>query len=49
MLLNDAEAVYVGDVPADRVYYGDLLVWESGDEELTGYGTGPYGTSPYGE
>ena len=29
MTLNTADAVYVGDVAADRVYLGDLLVWES--------------------
>jgi Domain of unknown function (DUF4082) len=27
-LLNTADAIYVGDIPADKVYLGDTLVWE---------------------
>jgi hypothetical protein len=49
MLINDADVVYVGDISADRVYYGELLVWEANGDDPTGYGRSPYGTSPYGE
>lgn len=36
MLLNTADAIYVGDVAADRVYLGDLLVWEPSAPEPSG-------------